>query len=159
MIDVKQIRADPEALREAIRRRKVDPHLADVDRWLELDGQRRKLQIEVDGVNGEKKKLARLGKTDPEAARAQGQELREQGRKLEEEVAASGAEWQRIMDWFPNWPHPDMPEGAGEEENVEERAWIPGEGYLAADKLGRGETSGASMPRRPVHAEDGEFEP
>ena len=79
MIDVKQIRANPEALREAIRRRKVDPHRADVDRWLELDGQRRKLQVEVDGVNGEKKKLARLGKTDPEAARARGQELREQG--------------------------------------------------------------------------------
>mgnify|MGYP000430398421 CR=1 FL=1 len=51
MIDVKQIRANPEALREAIRRRKVDPHLADVDRWLELDGQRRKLQVEVDGDN------------------------------------------------------------------------------------------------------------
>ena len=65
MIDVKQIRANPEALREAIRRRKVDPHLADVDRWLELDGQRRKLQVEVDGVNGEKKKLARQGRPIP----------------------------------------------------------------------------------------------
>ena len=31
MIDVKQIRANPEALREAVRRRKVDPHRADID--------------------------------------------------------------------------------------------------------------------------------
>ncbi len=159
MIDVKQIRANPEALREAIRRRKVDPHLADVDRWLELDGQRRKLQVEVDGVNGEKKKLARLGKIDPEAARARGQELREQGRKLEVEVAAIGAEWQRIMDWFPNWPHPDMPAGESEADNPEEKVWLPATGYLDAGELGTGDHSAAAMPRRPLHADGDEFEP
>ena len=37
MIDVKDIRANPDRLREAIHLRKVDPTRADLDRWLELD--------------------------------------------------------------------------------------------------------------------------
>ena len=73
MIDVRQIRDNPEALRQAIRRRRVDPAKADVDRFLALDEQRRTLQQEIDGLNTVKKELAQLGRTDPEAARARGQ--------------------------------------------------------------------------------------
>jgi seryl-tRNA synthetase len=159
MIDAKAVRANPDAMREAIRARKVDPEKANVDRWLELDAMRRELQSRIDALNGEKKKLAKLGKTDPDAARQKGQELREKGREMEQEFAGVSAEWQETMDWFPNWPHPDMPEGTGEEDNVEEKAWIPGQGYLEAGKLGRANTSAAHMPKRPVHAEDGQFEP
>ena len=159
MIDAKQVRANPDALREAIRVRKVDREKADLDRWLELDEHRRELQKAIDALNGEKKELAQLGRRDPDAARQKGQELRQKGRTLEQELGRLTAEWRGIMDWFPNWPHPDMPEGAGEEENVEEGAWIPGTGYLDESKLGRGETSAASMPRRPLHTEDQGFEP
>ena len=60
--------------------------------------------------------------------REKGRELRERGRVLEHELGTVVAEWQGIMDWFPNWPHPDMPAGTGEEDNVEENAWIPGSG-------------------------------
>ena len=159
MIDAKEVRANPDALREAIKVRKVDPEKADVDRWSQLDEQRRELQQGIDALNGEKKELAQLGRSDPDAARQKGQELREKGRAREQVLGKLTAEWQGIMDWFPIWPHPDMPEGAGEEENVEEKAWIPGTGYLDEGKLGRGETSAAYMPGRPLHAEDQEFEP
>ena len=159
MIDAKAVRANSDAMREVVRVRKVDPEKANVDRWLELDGARRGLQSRIDGLNGEKKELAKLGKSDPDAARQKGQELRERGREMEQELEGIAAEWQEIMDWFPNWPHPDMPEGMGEEENVEEKAWIPRQGYLSADKLGRGETSGEYMPKRPVHAADQDFKP
>ena len=147
MIDPKAVRTDPDAMREAIRVRKVDPAKANVDRWLALDAARQKLQRNIDALNSEKKQLAQLGRTDPDAAREKGRELRERGRVLEHELGTVVAEWQGIMDWFPNWPHPDMPAGAGEEDNVEENAWIPGQGYLAADKLGRVEH------QRPVHAQ------
>jgi hypothetical protein len=43
MIDAKTARANVEALREAIRLRKVDPAKADVDRWLVLDDKKREL--------------------------------------------------------------------------------------------------------------------
>ncbi len=157
MIDVKEVRANPEAMKEAVRARGVDPSNADVDRWLELDTKRRQLQVEVDGLNAEKKQLAQLGRSDPDAARAKGQQLRERGRELEQELGAISEQEQLIMDWFPNWPHPDMPHGEGEEDNVEERAWVPGSGYVDASKLGTGDSSASSMPATPVHAGDEEF--
>ena len=159
MIDIKLLRAEPERMRQAIVDRKVDPQQADLDRWFSLDGERRRLQVEIDGLNGQKKELARLGRSDPDAARQRGQELRQQGKVLEEEMAGIMAEWQEILDWLPNWPHADMPAGAGEEDNVEECAWIPGAGYVPAEGLGRGDTSAARMPQRPVHAPAGDWEP
>lgn len=157
MIDAKTARANADVLREAIRLRKVDPAHANVDRWLELDGMRRELQGEIDALNSEKKELAKLGRENPDAARAKGMELREASRVLDTKMGEVNDEWQRILDWFPNWPHVDMPHGAGEEDNVEEKAWVPGQGYLDSDKLGTGEDSARHMPTFPVHG-DGEFE-
>ncbi len=157
MIDVKAIRANPEALREAIQARRVDPQRADLDRWLELDARRRATQAELDAVNAAKKELARLGHSDPEAARNRGQQLRAQSRQLEQQLAELTAAWRQILDWFPNWPHPDMPRGDSEADNVEEKAWIPGVGYLPAARLGRGNASAAWMPRRPLHADGADF--
>ena len=158
MIDVRRLRAEPDAMRRAIALRRVDPARADVDRFLDIDGQRRALQQQIDGLNSQKKELARLGRTDPQAARRKGQELREQGRELDARLGELTAEWQAILDWFPNWPHPEMPEGAGEEENAEECVWLPGRGYLPQDHLGAGYHSAAAMPGGAVHGE-GEFEP
>lgn len=156
MIDVKLLRSDPEAMRQAIRLRKVDPQKADLNRWLQLDERRRALQASIDSLNTEKKELSRLGRTDPEAARQKGQELREQSRVLEQEMDQLSAEWQAILDWMPNWPHPGMPRGAGEEDNPEEKAWIPGKGYLAPAQLGH---SAAQMPAFPCHADRADFTP
>jgi seryl-tRNA synthetase len=158
MIDVKLIRANPDELRQAIQQRKVDPQQADVDRWLEIDQMRRILQTELDGLNTEKKELARLGRTDPQAARQKGMALRDKGKQIEHELNELTQEWQRILDWFPNWPHAQMPRGVGEEDNIEENAWIPGQGYVASEHLGRGEKSAAMMPQFPCHAEEQGFE-
>ncbi len=156
MIDVKLLRADPEAMRRAIRLRRVDPRQADLDRWLRLDERRRQLQGQIDQLNAGKKELARLGRADPEAARQKGQELREQSRALEQEMDPLMAEWQTILDWLPNWPHPQMPQGEGEADNVAEKAWIPGKGYLTADQLGH---SAGQMPPFPCHADSRDFTP
>ena len=159
MIDVKEIRANPERLREIIRLRNVDTTKANLDRWLELDKNRRELQSSSEKLNIEKKEIAKLGKTDPNAARSRGQELREQSRKLETEISAITKEWQEILDWFPNWFHPEMPQGAGEDDNVEECAWIPGFGYLDANQLGKGIHTAPLMPQQPCHADDTDFVP
>jgi seryl-tRNA synthetase len=159
MLEVREIRANPDRLRDAIRLRGVDPAKADVDRWLMLDEQRRRLQADLDAVNAEKKQLASLGRTDPDAARRQGQALRARGRELEEELDRVANEWRATMAWFPNWPHPKMPAGASEDENVEECAWIPGQGYLAASELGLGAHTAPLMPRHPPHADESDFTP
>ena len=159
MIDPRLVRQDPDRLKQIVRLRKVDPSKADVDRWLALDERRRALQQETDALNAEKKQVAGLGKSDPDAARARGQELREKTRILEDESATINSEWAAIMEWFPNLIDPEMPEGAGEEDNVEECAWVPDTGYLAADVLGRGETSARHMPQTPFHENGDEFKP
>ena len=115
MLDPRSIRANPERLKEIVRLRKVDPARADVDRWLALDEQRRALQTAIDGVNVEKKQVASLGRTDPDAARRKGQELRERSKELEDAQAAVIAEQSAIMEWLPNWIDDGMPEGRGEE--------------------------------------------
>ena len=159
MIDPRLVREHPDRMREVIRRRKVDPAKADLDRWLKLDEERRQVQGQLDALNAEKNKLAALGRSDPNAARARGQELRQQSRGLEERLAALTQDWQAILDWFPNWPHPEMPDGTGEEDNVEECAWIPGTGYVEGSRLGKGSHTAALMPRRPPHASDSSFAP
>jgi seryl-tRNA synthetase len=159
MIDARLARQNPDRLKEIVRLRKVDPAKADVDRWLALDERRRALQQETDALNAARKEIAALGKSDPDAARTRGQEIREKSRVLEEEAAQVNVEWAAIMDWFPNFVDPEMPEGAGEEDNVEECAWILDTGYLPAEKLGRGVASAASMPQSPLHANGDEFKP
>lgn len=159
MLDVRTIRADPERLRAAIRLRGVDPRRADLDHWLQLDEDRRRLQGKLDELNAEKNKLAQLGRSDPAAARTRGQEIRQQTREVEEELATVTRDWQAILDWFPNLPHPEMPEGTGPEDNPEEKAWIPGQGYLDPSLLGKGEHVAPLMPRRPLHADDPDFTP
>jgi len=163
MIEVREVRANPKRMREAIRKRRVDPKKADLDRWLELDSQLREGRQQQEALNAEKNKLAQLGKADPNAARSRGQELRTLSRELEERSAVLQQEWQRILDWFPNFPHPKMPAGEGEEDNLEEAAWIPGDGYLAREKLDKALSAhggaAAFMPKHPVHAEDKEFTP
>lgn len=159
MVDPREVREHPEQMRQAIAFRKVDPTNADLDRWLALDEQRRQTQGSLDNLNAEKNKLAALGKKDPNAARARGQELRAQGRELEELLGSLTEEWQRILDWFPNWPHPDMPAGRGEEDNVEECAWVPQHGYVEASDLGRGFHTAPLMPQFPPHADSTDFEP
>jgi seryl-tRNA synthetase len=158
MLDPRQIRANPDRLKEIVRLRKVDPAKADVDRWLVLDERRRALQGEIDALNAEKKQVASLGKTDPSAAREKGQELRERTRVLEEQFDGVVREQSEIAEWFPNFIDEAMPAGKGEEDNIEEVAWVPGRGYLDASLLGKGNDSAEHMPQSPVHAEGG-FEP
>jgi seryl-tRNA synthetase len=146
-------------MREVIRLRKVDPRKADLDRWLALDEQRRRLQSELDALNAERNQLAALGRTDPAAARARGQELRARTRELESELEATTQEWQSILDWFPNWPHPAMPVGESEADNVEECAWVPGRGYLDRSLLGKGAHTAPWMPQYPPHADRADFQP
>ena len=159
MIDLKEIRANPERLREIIRLRKVDTSRADLDRWLELDKQKRELQSSLEQLNGEKKKTARLGRTDPDAARTRGQELRQKSQELEAEISQITQEWQEILDWFPNLIHPEMPEGEGEDDNIEECAWIPGTGYLDSSQLGKGNHTASIMPQKLCHADHPDFTP
>jgi seryl-tRNA synthetase len=158
MIDARLARQNPDVLKQNVLLRKVDPSVADVDKWLQLDERRREIQTLINDLNADRKRVAELGKANPDAARAAGQELRDKSRALETELSEVTAAWTAILEWFPNFIDPEMPHGKGEEDNIEECVWIPGAGYLSADKLGRANDSEQYMPQSPVHAEGEAFE-
>src|SRR5438270_12694245 len=104
MIDIKRIRAQPEEMRDAIRKRHVNRQQADLDRWLQLDERKRRLELELEALSGERNKLAQIGRTDPEAARQAGQDLRGPSREIEDQSGQIDDERRRRLDWFPKWP-------------------------------------------------------
>src|SRR4051794_292885 len=107
MIDARLARQQPDVLKQIVLLRKVDPAKADVDKWLQLDERRREIQTLINDLNAERKRVAELGKANPDAARAAGQELRDKSRALETELSEVTAAWTAIMEWFPNFIDPE----------------------------------------------------
>jgi len=159
MIDVKQVRANPERLKEIIRQRKVDPSKADVDAWLKLDEKRRDLQAKLEALQAEQNKSSTLWNVDKEAARNQGRELREKLRAIEEELSEVSEKGQAIFDWFPNWIDPNMPVGESDADNVLECAWVPNSGYIDKNKLQDNAKCAELMPKKLLYAKDADFTP
>jgi seryl-tRNA synthetase len=120
VLDLRAIREDPRATREALARR--SPGFAeDLDRALDLDRRRRELTTEVEDLRAEQNRASR------EIGAATGQErdrriaaVREvSGRleALEPELASVEEELKHHLDRLPNPPHPSVPVGETDEDN------------------------------------------
>jgi len=129
MHDLKSLRDQIDALREAMRRReKLDQIGPLIDRAEALDRDRR---TSIQAV--EERKAARNAATQEVARRkkakenaddlvAQSRALGEEISRLESELATSESELERILLEIPNLPLPEVPNG-GEECNVIVREW------------------------------------
>jgi len=127
MIDPKLIRNEPDTVRTALRRRGMDT--AVVDRLILLDVSRRELLQRADDLKaernavskelGQKKKAG--GDITEESARmrAVGEEID----RIDAERIAVEKEQQELLDNLPSIPHPDVPDGKSDEENVLVRSW------------------------------------
>lgn len=122
MLDRKFILENAALVKENCLRRKSP---ADVDRFVELEMQRRALQNRLDDLNRQANEVARsIGKADPaerEALKAKGRELRSAAQAAEHELEALTAELDAIHRIIPNLSHPDAPVGEGEAANRELR--------------------------------------
>ncbi len=121
MLDIKLIREQPELVKDGIRRRGDDPVM--VDRVLELDARRRELIFEVEQLKAEKNTASKaVGKIkDPAERAARIAELRAQPDRIPEldrQAAEVEAQLQRALLELPNLPHPDVPVGASEADNI-----------------------------------------
>lgn len=127
MIDVLYIREKSEVLREALEKRGIDTAL--VDRLQELDRARRGAIREADELRARRnqlsKEVARRKKAGEPAdeiiaeVRALGQKLKE----LEEKEKQLTQEFRELMALVPNIPHPSVPVGRDERDNVVVREW------------------------------------
>ncbi|MEK6275093.1 MAG: serine--tRNA ligase [Actinomycetota bacterium] len=109
MIDLKAARADPEAFRAAVARKGAGEAF---DGLLEADARWRELVPKVDELRGAQKIK---GKPSPEQVEELKQ-VKEDLRRLEEELAAAEASRDEVLQKVPNPPHESVPDEAGEEE-------------------------------------------
>jgi seryl-tRNA synthetase len=138
MLDLKLIREDPDGVRTALARRGADV-ASGLDRVVELDGRRRTLLPELEGLRAEQNEAnVRIkGATDPgkrEEEIAAMREVAARAKELERELATVEAELQTALVPLPNLPDPTAAPGP-EDELVREVGEIVAPAFEPRDHL------------------------
>lgn len=126
MLDLKFIRANPDKVKEALAKRKEE---VDIDRLLQLDERRREILYEVEQLKSKQNKVSkeipRLKKEGQDVGEllVEMKELSQKIKDMDREVKEVEAEIQDIMYSIPNIPHPSVPVGESDQENVPVRYW------------------------------------
>ncbi len=122
MLDIKQIREDPDAIRAGIAARAEDNSV--VDRLLELDASRRAMLTNVEELKSKRNKaskeigaLKKQGK-DTTDTQASVRDLGNQIDKIDGEIKQVDQDLRELLIRIPNLPHSSTPRGADESGNV-----------------------------------------
>lgn len=132
MIDLVQLRREPEEVRRALARRGVVASV--VDEVVTLDVEHRRLLQDTERLRAEVKALSReVGEArrdkDESRAAALSERSRELGERQRRAAEASDQVGERLREavlQLPNLPSPEAPDGVDENDNVELRRWWPG---------------------------------
>jgi seryl-tRNA synthetase len=122
MLDLREIRRDPEPVRAALARRR-DGSEARLDRALELDARRRELLPEVEGLRARQNEASQaIGRAKQAGGDAAGeiaamQDVARAVKALGEELAGAEAELEEVLASLPNPPDPTA---ADEDEPLRE---------------------------------------
>ncbi|MFC2068551.1 serine--tRNA ligase [Chloroflexota bacterium] len=116
MLDLKLFRENPDLVRQAITHRQ---DTAPLDEILELDAQRRSKIGELDILRAERKILSKKR----EKAQEKGRKLRVQIQDYEAMVRRLEEQLEALLLQVPNIPHPTVPIGQDESDNVVLRSW------------------------------------
>src|SRR5262245_44002203 len=97
---------------------------ADIDRFAQLEAERKVKQTAVDDMNRRANEVSKsIGKAkdaaERESLKNQGRELREATTKLQAEHDAIAAEADAILRSIPNLSHPKAPRGVDDQANLE----------------------------------------
>jgi seryl-tRNA synthetase len=130
-VGVQRLREEPERIRQGAVDKREDPSL--VDRAIEVDARRRRLQAESDGLKAERNTASkRIGEAirggalpdGPEVAglRAASTRAGERIDEIDAELATTETELEDLLLRIPNPADPEVPVG-GEEANITVRTW------------------------------------
>lgn len=129
MLDLKKIRNNPEEVKKSLLNRGEDFDVSVIDKVVELDEKRRKNLVEVENLkskrnkaSGEIPKLKKAGQ-NTDALMAEMKKLSDDIKNIDAEISKIDEEIEYIMLRIPNIPHPSVPEGKSDEDNVEIRKW------------------------------------
>jgi len=124
MIDIKQIRQDPQRYKDAARAKNID---VDIDRLVQVDGllldARRRLQDLATEKNSLGKSIPKLAGTEKQAALDRLGALKKDEALLNETVKTLDPEFDALMLQVAQPPAPEVPFGKDDTENVELRRW------------------------------------
>lgn len=126
MLDLKFIRENSDKVREAVKNKGEN---ADLELLLEKDGERRHLLGEVEELkrirNRTSEQIAALKKDKKDASGliAEMKEVSNRISKLDSQLREVEAKLQELLLTIPNLPHPSVPVGRGEDDNVVVREW------------------------------------
>jgi seryl-tRNA synthetase len=132
MIDLVQLRREPDVVKAALARRGVS--VAEVEKAVALDIEHRQLLQEAERLRAEVKELSRkVGEARRNKDGATADELTATSRALgdDERVASEATDLvasrlRELLLMMPNLPDDRVPDGADESDNVELRRWWPG---------------------------------
>ncbi len=127
MLDIKFVRANPDAVKENIKKKFQDEKLHLVDEVLELDQKYREAKTRCDYLRGQRNTLSKqIGglmakgeKEEAEKVKAQVAEAAKELASLEEKETEWEAEIKKRMMVIPNIIDPSVPIGKNDSENVE----------------------------------------
>lgn len=144
MIDLKQLRADPDRFKRGARDKNID---VDVERVLRLDHELRTLKTQMEDRRAEQNRLSKeigpqIGQLKGQAKKATGAErdeletrireleqrpvqLKSEAQAFEQQLQALEPELQSLLLRIPLPPDDDVPRGKSAEDNVEIRRWNP----------------------------------
>lgn len=132
MIDLAQLRREPDFVKNALARRGVSA--STMDEIIALDVEHRRQLQEAEGLRAEVKDLSRqVGEarkakdtTLAESLTEQSRALGEKERAASEVAEATGAQLRERLLMIPNLPSEETPDGKDENDNVEVRRWWVG---------------------------------
>jgi seryl-tRNA synthetase len=161
MIDLRALRADPDAFRGPLARRGVGADV--IDRLLDLDVRRRALLTAVQDLRAQQKELGRrIGRATAEERPAlveasSGFSARVEA--LEGEERELEAEQRAVLLTIPNVPHPHAPDGASDDDAVEVEVFgeKPDLGDAPLDHVAIGERLGILDLERAVKVSGSRF--
>ena len=126
MLDQRFVRQNPDAVKQAVANKN---ERVDVDRFLELDARRRELLQTGESLkqrrNTVSDEIARMkrGGEDASDRIAEMREVSARVKGIDADLAELQDGLRALLERLPNIPHPSVPVGAGESENVEVRRW------------------------------------
>src|SRR5580700_11586225 len=119
MLDIRLIREQSDFVKAELGKCGVDP--AEVDRILETDARRRRLQHELDDLRAQRTRESReLGKATPEERERRRAEMRALGDRIsagERELTELERQFEQLMLGMRNLPRPYVPVGKSEADN------------------------------------------
>jgi len=123
MLDLKFIRENPEAVRQALEKRQDS---APLDEILRLDHERRRLLGEAEGLRAKRnevsKKLSQMKQKPPEVI-AEMRQVGDRIKALETEESQLAAKLNDLLLLMPNIPHQSVPQGKDSGDNITVRTW------------------------------------